>query len=164
MKRILLAFFLLPGLAYAATGDITGVEISPSGAEPYGACADITIDGFTTGKVVDFGSGYGAQLDYADIGAATIVFTVVSEGYDSTGTLGTVTRTVYATSVVRKPYPNDADDQEPSATVIRVALSDFIYVDDNTGAGKSGTAPKTRSIGSQRALRSCWTAVSRTLT
>lgn len=141
MKRLLIAFFLLPGLAHAATGDITGVEISPSGAEPFGACADITIDGFTTGKVVDFGSGYGNQLDYDDLGSAKIVFTVVSEGYDSTGTLGTVTRTVYATSVVRKPYPNEADDQEPSATVIRVALSDFIYLDDNTGAGKSGTAP-----------------------
>lgn len=141
MRYVLILLALLSGSAFAATGDITGVEISPSGAEPYGACADITISGFTTGKTIDFGSGRGNALDFDDLASATIVFTVVSEGYNSSGTLGTVTRTVYGTKIVRKPYPNEAQNQEPSATVIRIALSDFIYDDDNTGAGKSGTAP-----------------------
>lgn len=142
MRQLITAFtLLLAGLAHGATGDITGVEISPTGAEPYGACADITIEGFTTGKAVDFGSGYGSPLAYSDIGSATIVFTITSEGYDNTGSLGTVVRTVYATEVVRQEYPNEASDEEPAATSIRVALSDFVYDDDNTGAGKSGTAP-----------------------
>lgn len=141
LRAFLMLLILLPSLAYAATGDILSVEISPTGASPFGACADIEIEGFTTGKAVDFGSGYGAELDYDDIADATIVFTVVSEGYNSSGTLGTVSRTVYATSVVRQEYPNHADDEEPSATKIRVALSEPIYDDDNTGAGNSGTAP-----------------------
>lgn len=141
MRYVFVLVALLSGSAFAATGDITGVEISPSGAEPYGACADITISGFTTGKTIDFGSGRGNELAYANLGSATIVFTVVSEGYNSSGTLGTVTRTVYGTKIVRQAYSNHASNQEPSATVIRIALSDFVYDDDNTGAGKSGTAP-----------------------
>jgi hypothetical protein len=35
--------------------DIVSVEISPTGSEPYGACADITIQGFISGKTIDFG-------------------------------------------------------------------------------------------------------------
>lgn len=127
-----------------ATGDITGVEISPSGAEPFGACADIEVEGFTTGMTIDFGSGRGNPLAKANLGSATIVFTVVSEGYDNTGALGTIERTVYATEIVRQPYPNETSNEESSTAggaKIRVALSDFVYDDDNTGAGKSGTAP-----------------------
>lgn len=156
--------------------------------------------------------------DYNIPGPTTPYFTVVSEGYNNAGTLGTVTRTVYLTSVVRVPYDTktqpggtwggtfvdgetitcstsgatatvvgdqsagaslrfkslsgtplttqtwtggtsaatfvntsstvttlaaaakDARDTG-SALVTLVALSDYIYNDDNTGAGKSGTAP-----------------------
>jgi hypothetical protein len=122
--------------------DIVSVEISPAGAEPYGACADITVQGFISGKTIDFGSGYGSQLSYSDIANATIVFTVVSEGFDSSGNLGTITRTVYGTSIVRQPYPNNASSQDVTTT-IRIALSEFIYNDDkNGGAGTSGVDPR----------------------
>jgi hypothetical protein len=121
--------------------DIVSVEISPAGAEPYGACADITVQGFISGKTIDFGSGHGSQLSYTNIANATIVFTVVSEGYDSSGNLGTITRTVYGTSIVRQPYPSHASNQDVTTT-IRIALSDFIYNDDkNGGAGTSGVDP-----------------------
>lgn len=122
--------------------DIVSVEISPAGAEPYGACADITVQGFVSGKTIDFGSGHGNQLSYSDINNATIVFTVVSEGFDSSGNLGTITRTVYGTSIVRQPYPSQASNQDVTTT-IRIALSEFIYNDDkNGGAGTSGVDPK----------------------
>lgn len=122
--------------------DIVSVEISPAGAEPYGACADITVQGFVSGKTIDFGSGHGNQLSYSDINNATIVFTVVSEGFDSSGNLGTITRTVYGTSIVRQPYPSNASNQDVTTT-IRIALSEFIYNDDkNGGTGTSGVDPK----------------------
>lgn len=128
-----------------ATGDILSVTITDkttAGLAVDGFYATIEIEGFTTGKAIDFGSGFGNELDYADIGSAKIVFTVVSEGYNSSGVLGTVTRTLYATKILRKPYPNEASNDEPAATTIRVALSDFIYNDDkNGGAGTSGTDP-----------------------
>lgn len=127
--------------AYPILRKITRVEISPTGAEPLGACADITIQGFTTGKEVNFGSGYGSELAYSDIANATFIFTVVSEGYDSTGGLSTITRNVYGTSIVRQPYPSNSSNQE-GTTTIRIALSEPIYDDDkNGGTGTSGTNP-----------------------
>ena len=117
------------------TGDILSVEISTDGWSAY-----VTIEGFAIGATYDFGLG----TNNADTGSATVVFTVVSEGYNASGILGTVTRTVYGTHSVRKPYPNEAQTDETVSggnMTVRIALSSQIYVDDNTGAGKSGTAP-----------------------
>lgn len=123
-------------------GSILGVEISPAGAEPYGSCADIIIAGFTTGKSVDFGSGYDIQLDYSDITSATIVFTVVSMGFDSSGNAINTTRTLYGTSVVRQAYPNQASDNEPKLTAIRIALNEFVYTNEkHSGTNVSGSDP-----------------------
>ena len=72
-------------------------------------------------------------------------FTVTSEGYNSSGVLGTVTRTVYATKVVRKPYPDNANLDEVDNLLnlrVRVALSEYVYNDDKDGgAGTAGTNP-----------------------
>jgi len=117
------------------TGDILSVDISTDGWSAY-----VTIEGFAVGATYDFGLG----TNNADTGSSTVVFTVVSEGYDSSGTLGTVTRTVYGTHSVRKPYPDEAQTDETVSggnMTVRIALSAQIYDDDNTGAGKSGTAP-----------------------
>ncbi len=117
-----------------ALGDILSVTVRADGWS-----ADVVVEGFTTGATYDFGLG----TNNANLAGAKVVFTVVSEGYNSAGTLGTVTRTVYGTSVVRKPYPNEAQKDETGGgnLTVRIALSDPIYDDDNTGAGKSGTAP-----------------------
>jgi hypothetical protein len=174
----------------------------------------VTIAGFVVGATYDFGS-----LGNAPPTTASPKFTlaVVSEGYNSSGTLGTINRTLYGTHVVRVPYstativgtfttgtfvdgetvtqatsgataiivggqaagpklrvkavtgtPNtsniwtggtSAATFTPTATpvtlaantpdefydgtnlIVRVALSESVYLDDNTGAGKSGTAP-----------------------
>jgi hypothetical protein len=76
-------------------------------------------------------------------GPGTPYLTVVSEGYTG-DTLGTRSFTIYLSRVIRKVYPNDGDLNEAASggnLVTRFVLSDYVYVDDNTGAGKSGTAP-----------------------
>jgi hypothetical protein len=79
----------------------------------------------------------GCQMTFAAspayAGALTVdptksTITVVSEGYNSSGVLGTISRTVRIISAT-------------GTTTITCELSDPIYDDDNTGAGKSGTAP-----------------------
>lgn len=122
-----------------ATGDITSVSVAADGWSCY-----VTIEGFTTGATYDFGS---LDDSPATVDSPTFTMTVVSEGYNSSGVLGTVTRTVYGTIAVRKPYPDNASKDEdttttPGSMIVRVALSDCVYNDDkNGGAGTSGTNP-----------------------
>lgn len=128
-----------------ATGDITACRILATGWE-----AEIDIEGLAVGGTYAM-DGSGATL--TNPATAKVVFTVVSEGYTisgTTATLGTKTRTVYGTRARQKAYPNHAAAQEAVADntlTVTVALSEYIYDDDNTGAGKSGTAP-TVTIGS----------------
>jgi hypothetical protein len=116
-----------------ATGDIKAVAIRSDGWS-----ADVTIEGWSGRQGV---ITYNFDVD----GTPRMVFTVVSEGYNATGTLGTVTRTVYGTKVVRLAKPNNASLNEATSgsdLVVRVALSNDIYDDDkNGGAGTSGTNP-----------------------
>jgi hypothetical protein len=115
-----------------ATGDITSVTIRSDGWS-----ADVVVEGFTTGATYDFGTP-GAT------GTSKFYLTVVSEGYNSAGTLGTVTRVVYGTKAIRKAYPNNAqlDETGGGNLTVRVALSEYVYNDDkNGGAGTSGTNP-----------------------
>ena len=120
-----------------ATGDILSCVIRADGWS-----ADVTIEGFTTGATYDFGS-----LDdtVPTLPSPTFTMAVVSEGYSSSGVLGTITRTIYGTHAVRKPYPDQATTDETAAggnMTVRVALSECVYDDDkNGGAGTSGTNP-----------------------
>lgn len=116
-----------------ATGDIKAVSIRSDGWS-----ADVTIEGWSGRQGV-------ITYDYDVDGTPNMVFTVVSEGYNATGTLGTVTRTVYGTKTIRLAKPNEATLDETdsgSDLVVRVALSANVYDDDkNGGAGTSGTNP-----------------------
>ena len=125
---------LTTGLGAGADGNTDFGGSFKSGAEPYGGCVDVAIEQFTTGITVNLGSGVGNALDYDDIASARFVLTVTSQGYNSSGVLGTTTRTVYATEIVRQEDPNDANNEEPVAGTIRLALSDFIYDDDTATA------------------------------
>lgn len=130
----------IPATSSAAAGDITAIRIAPNGWY-----AEVDIEGFVTGGTYAYGLGSG--LDPTN---AKMVFTVTSQGYDASGTLGTVTRTVYGTETLRRPYPNQTQKDETVASntlTVKVALSDFIYNDDkNGGAGTSGT-DVTASVG-----------------
>ena len=116
-----------------AAGDILSCEVLATGWQ-----AKVIIEGFVDGGAYNFG-----DID-ADVANAKLTMTVVSEGYNASGTLGTKTRYVYGTRVCQKAYPNHAvaEETESGGNVeLTVALNDYVYDDDNTGAGKSGTAP-----------------------
>lgn len=118
-----------------AIGDISAVRIHSDGWY-----AEIDIEGFLIGGAYDF--GLGVENDPTN---TKIKFNVTSEGYNSSGVLGTMTRTVYGVKQLRKPYPNqlDADESESGGTLtLKVILSEFVYNDDkNGGVGTSGTDP-----------------------
>lgn len=130
-----LLFLMLTASAWAATGDITAVTVDADGW-----WVSITIEGVAPGGTYDF--DYGANNVP---GTDTPYLTVTSEGYsvvEGVVTLGTTTRTVYLTRALRKAYPNEAslDETDDAGNVtIKVALSEFVYDDDESGAGKSGT-------------------------
>lgn len=120
--------------ASPATRDITDVTI-----EAGGWSALVTVKGWS-------GSAGSITYSYGDEAAGTSKFRmqVFSEGYDSAGNLKVIERMVYGTTTIRKAYPSHASKDETTSgsdEVIRVALSDCVYGDDNTGAGKSGRAP-----------------------
>ena len=68
---------------------------------------------------------------------------VTSEGYDSNRVLGTMTRTVYITDIVRIPGSTTLDETDSGLNlVVRLSLSAPIFTDDkNGGAGTSGVDP-----------------------
>src|ERR1044072_282652 len=119
-----------------AVGDILSCVVGADGWDVV-----VTFQGLTTGLTYNFG------LD-TSVGptASTPYIDIVSEGYNSSGVLGTVTRRAYFTNKVRLAYPNQAQDDESvsgGTLVVRIALSTFIYDDDKAGgAGTSGTDPK----------------------
>jgi hypothetical protein len=89
---------------------------------------------------------------------ARVTFSVTSQGYDSTGTLGTRIRTLYGTNAKRKAYPYEMLEDEtgsaPDSVVVRVALSDYIFDDDSSitvtiGAGfyTQGGTPSAAATG-----------------
>lgn len=119
-----------------ASGDIISVTINPDGWS-----ADVTIEGWAGAQgSTNYNFGTPGSTD-----TSNFYITVTSEGYNDAGVLGTTVRTVYATQVVRQPFPNQSDLDEVDSggnLVVRVALSDFIYDDDKDGgAGTSGTDP-----------------------
>lgn len=140
--RSILLWLLSASLAVAATGDILSVTVRDDGWS-----ADVEIEGLSTGGIYDF--GWDATANPAT-STPKITFTVVSLGYDDAGAVTTNTRTVYGAKQVRKPYPDEAQNDESisgSDVIIRIALSDYIYQKDATGAGNSGTAPVVNILG-----------------
>jgi len=111
-----------------ANGDISAIRIASATAHN-GWVAEIDISGLSTGGTYALGLGTNN-----DPSTAKIVFTVTSSGYDATGVLGTIQRTVYGTHEVRKPYPNQAVNDESGTVTVRVALSDFVFTGDTLAA------------------------------
>jgi len=118
-----------------ATGDILSVTIP---AEGY--YAEILIEGLAIGGTYDMGLGTNNTIS----ASTKVVFTIVSLGYDDTGSSTTITRTIYGTIKRRKVTPNNAQADETTSgsnVIVRVNLSEYIYQKDNIGGGNSGTAP-----------------------
>gem|GEM_PF-5813353 len=126
-RVIIVILFIFGGLlvsvapVHAATGDITAVTVRSDGWS-----ADVDISNFISTSTTN-SLGFSTNNDPTN---AKIVFTVTSNGYDATGAVTTLTRTVYGTKIIRQPYPNESslDVATTSGKVtIRIALSDYIY-------------------------------------
>lgn len=133
-----------------ATGDILQASINSDGWS-----ATIRIEGVGVGGTYDF--GFGAKNDPAN---AKIFFTLTSQGYNTSGVLGTTQRTVYGTFDInegarRLPYPNQTTPDETAVVSdvdIVIPLSDYVYSADtaisvDVGAGwyTQGTASNSIS-------------------
>lgn len=109
-------------------GGLLSVEI---GAD--GWYADLTFVGQATGGTYDLGLAGASNHDPAAT-TPRLVLTVTSPGYDDTGALTTIGRTVYGTKQVRKPYPSFAQNQESPVNAddvkVRVALSEYVFAGD----------------------------------
>lgn len=143
LAALIATFLLAAGVAFAATGDILAVRIAGDNVAESGWVAEIDIEGLAVGGTYDFGFTGTTPT------APKATFTVTSAGYDNTGAVTTMTRTVYGTNYQRKVYPDHASAKESvvgTTLTIRVALSDWIYDPDNVvvtlGAGlyTQGTA------------------------
>ena len=121
----LILFLIWVSSAFGAAGDIVSARIDSTGW-----FMTITIAGVDTGGVYDFELGANGN----DPSMAKVVLTLTSQGYDSTGTLGTLTRTVYGTNAKRQKYPRDMLKEETDygtdSVSVAVALSEWIYADD----------------------------------
>ncbi len=104
------------------SGDILAVAIRPDGWS-----AEVTVKGLATGGTYDI--GLGTDYDYRPPHQPKFVLQVSSPGYDSAASATTVSRTVYATLALRKPYPNDGQKDESASgsdVIIRLVLSEFV--------------------------------------
>lgn len=136
----------------------------------------VSISGNWTGGssgAVFAGTGSPAMIP----GANTPFFTVTSQGYDATGTLGTVLRTVYITSVVRIPWATStvngtftsgtftdgetATQGTTGATAVivgsqsagtKLRMKTFIGNEDNTHVWTGGTSGATFTASAVRSV------------
>ena len=115
-----------------AIGDILSTTISPVGWQ-----AHVLISGVTTGGFYNMGIGSTAfpYKPNTILFAPKVTFNVLSSGYDSTGGVVTRPRTIYGTTGLRQPYPNQDYRQETVDginTLVKLCLSDYIYQADSS--------------------------------
>lgn len=104
------------------TGDITAARVI-NRANMNGGILELDIKGLASG----------GTYALAPLTTPKVTLTVTSPGYDSAGAATTVTRTVWGTVALRKPYPNETANDETvsgSDVTVRLALSELIYADD----------------------------------
>lgn len=119
---------LFIGLNYNSAQAAGEPEITSININPNGWTADITINNATA-------SGTFSQLNTRT--NPGLLLEINSVSYDNTGATTTINRTVYASAILRKPYPNHAQRAETiigNSIKVTVALSEYIYVDDTVSA------------------------------
>lgn len=125
--------------ANGAGGDSDDKTATPTEVTDDDMVASLTVntDGWSADIVlagtVDGGS-YSGLNNKASPGLA---LSVTSTSWTTGGVETTISRTIYATSVVRLPYPDNASLDEVEAAgdlTVRVSLSDYIYADDTVTA------------------------------
>lgn len=105
--------------------------------------------GTSTYQGVAVGNGWWAEATLKNVTAggtysltpdstAKVSFPVTSPGYDASGNLTTIDRTVFATVAIRQSYPNQAllqEVQSGSDVATNLALSEYVYSGDTVGTG-----------------------------
>lgn len=125
MRLLRLIPILLSASVFGSTGDIVGVSIETNGWQ-----ALVYVAGLMTNASYSFGLGANNSI----AGSEKLMISVVSQGFDDTGSAAPILRKVYGTKQVRKPYPNhgSADEVYDSGTNrLRIALSDYVYAGDS---------------------------------
>jgi hypothetical protein len=124
--------------AHCATGDILSASV-----ETNGWVLDVAIEGLTnspgTSGLYNFGLGTNNSLT----GQPTVVVSVISMGFDDTGTPITVPRTVYGTLALRLPYPNQTNKDQVVVNGVltnKIVLSDYVFARDSNIVVQIGAA------------------------
>ena len=123
-----LLLFLCASIVNAATGDVTNPVIASTGDR-----MTLDIEGLSTGGT--YANGFGLVNGTPTnpyTGTPKVVITFTSTGYDDSGNVISVPRTIYGTWPIRKPYPNGSANQEsvggsPSKVTVTFALNEFVY-------------------------------------
>ena len=123
-----------------AVGDVVAITVpsrASSGLKIDGSYIDVEIEGFSTSMDWNLGSGTGLSLQDSDFTNAAVTVTVTSSGYDPTGTLTSLQRSLVGTHIARLPYPNESsEDQATTASGARIR----IWLDGSVYAGETATA------------------------
>ena len=127
-----------------ATGDITAAQVlaladfNSNTDHVDGWVLKLTIEGRGSETLTDLEFDMDQSGTYdnnlADIDNAAVVVSLTSEGYTGS-TLGTTSRTVYGTRVLRKIDPNETELQLANASgdlEVYIALSDYVFNDDTS--------------------------------
>lgn len=126
-------------------GDIVSCTIGNDGW-----WASIQISGISGSGTYNNGLGINNSIKFPN--NPTMVFSVLSSGYNDSGIPITIPRTVYGTTGVRFPYPNNLLLNESinssNNLAIQIALSDYIYQKDTniTFSGTSGFYTSTGGV------------------
>jgi len=106
----------------AITARVTAAILARLGGLGAALYSYVRSDGWTISIVL---SGY--PLATTTFDPTKVVVSTTADGFDATGAATTVARTLNATVVLRKPYPDEAGDQVSSGLQVVFALDDFIY-------------------------------------
>jgi hypothetical protein len=116
-----------------ATGDVTNAIILSTGDQ-----LTLDIEGLSTGGTYNFGLGNvnGTPTDVTT-GTPKVVVTLTSLSFDDSGNATTATRTLWGTYKIRKPYSNQAVNQEsvggsPSKVTVTIDLNEYVYSSDTS--------------------------------
>lgn len=114
-----------------AAGDILAAEVQADGA-----FLVITVAGVSTGGT--YAHGLGAN---GDTSTAKVALSITSTGYDDTGGVISVSRTVYNTQTKNALVPSETTPDETvvgSDVKIRIALTDYVYAGETITAAILG--------------------------
>ena len=93
----------------------------------------INPDGWTANLTITEAGAGGTFSNLNNKSNPGLLFSIQSPSYDAAGATTTLARTVYATAIKRKPFPNQTSREEittSTSTSVTVTLSEYVYATD----------------------------------